>query len=331
MSGGKVAMQVSDNRLAAPQGFPAQPAGDRERTAPGASIPPTAGLVRRYLSCLRYREILILQGSPLLGAAFAIGAPSVGKLAALGVLLIASCLLVAYVFALNDWAGLEADLNDANRAASVFAAKGISSDAIRLTWIALAALSLTLFTALGARPLGIATAIAALGYIYSQPGSAGKGIPVLGSLLHLAGGTLHFLLGVALFRTCGAADLTLAAFFGLTFAAGHLNQEVRDFDGDAGNRIRTNAVTFGKTPTFLAGLAGFTLAYALLIALATRHVLPTWLAAVALPLYALHLYSSLAALRDNLTFASIRRLQSRYRVLYALLGLAILAAILLPR
>src|ERR1700722_15640201 len=101
MSGGKVAARISDNSLPARQGFPAQPSGDRARTAQGAANPPTAGLVRRYLSCLRYREILLLQGSPLLGAAFAIGVPSVGKLAALGVLMIASCLLVAYVFALN--------------------------------------------------------------------------------------------------------------------------------------------------------------------------------------------------------------------------------------
>src|SRR5258708_15039709 len=51
------------------------PAGAARRAAP-------AGRVRRYLACLRYREILMLQGSPLLGAAYAMGAASVGRLAA---------------------------------------------------------------------------------------------------------------------------------------------------------------------------------------------------------------------------------------------------------
>ena len=36
-----------------------------------------------YASCIRYREVLVLQGSPLLGAAFAMGELSTGKIARL--------------------------------------------------------------------------------------------------------------------------------------------------------------------------------------------------------------------------------------------------------
>ncbi len=328
MSGGKAAAHTRDSSLATHRGLTTLPTAGM----PGPTLPaaPTSGLMRRYLSCLRYREVLLLQGSPLLGAAHAIGPPGAGKLAALAVFLVASLMLVAYIFAFNDWSGIDTDLRDAHRAAAVFAAKGISRDAIRLTWISLAAISLTLFAVLGARPLAIAIAIAGLGYVYSQPGAAAKGMPILGSLLHLTGGTLHFLLGVAPFRALRASDLVLALFFGLTFAAGHLNQEVRDFDGDAANGIRTNAVVFGKTAAFAAGLAGFTLAYALLAALAVAGVLPAWLAAVALPLYTLHLYSSLRALAAGLTFDVICRLQARYRLLYAVIGLAMALALVAP-
>jgi 4-hydroxybenzoate polyprenyltransferase len=284
--------------------------------------------VRRYLSCLRYGEILVLQGSPLLGAAFAMGKVSPGRLGALLVFAVASVLLVAHIFALNDWAGVDADLNDANKVAGVFATKGISREAIRRLWLSLLALSLALFGLLGARPLAIALAIAALSLLYSRPASPAKCVPVLSSILHLGGGMLHFLLGYSLFSALDGRGLALALFFGLSFAAGHLHQEVRDFDSDARNGIKTNAVTFGKTPTFLAGLAVFTLAYAQLVVLAAGGILPGWLAGLAL-LYPLHLYWSLRVIAGGLSFEAIGRLQARYRALYAVIGAAMLAALLI--
>src|SRR5262249_48054408 len=103
-----------------------------------------------------------------------------------------------------------------------------------------------------------------------------------------------------------------------------------DRDGDLHNGIRTNAVAFGIAPTFLAGLALFTMAYALLVALAAYGFLPHTLILVA-TLYTLHLYWSLQAARAGLTFASIRRLQARYRALYAGIGLMIAATALFAR
>lgn len=286
--------------------------------------------VRRYLSCLRWGEVVVLQGPPLLGAVHALGEPSPRRLAALAVFAIADLLLVGHIFVLNDWAGVDADLNDANRLAGVFAARGIGRDAIRRLCIGLLAVSLALFATLGPRPVALAAAIAALGFLYSRPGWPAKGVPVLGSVLHLAGGLLHFSLGVSLFRAISLPDLVLGLFFGLSFAAGHLNQEVRDFDGDAGNGIRTNAVVFGRKPTFLAGLAAFTAAYVLLAALAATGAgaVPRWVGGLAMLLYMVHLVFSRRALAGGLTFAAMRRLQARYRVLYGVIGAAMLAAFL---
>lgn len=320
-------------------------AGQRSPSAPlaagaaaprsGAAAHPRAGsratpvaLVRRYLSCLRYREILVLQGSPLIGAVFSMGKLRADRLGALLVFAAASVMLVAHVFALNDWAGVDADLEDANKVAGVFATKGISRGAMRRLWIVLLVLSLALFGLLGARPLAIALAIAILGLLYSRPASPAKSLPVLGSLLHLGGGMLHFLLGCSLFRAIDAPAVTLSFFFGLAFAAGHLHQEVRDFDGDVRNAIKTNAVTFGKLPTFIAGLALFTLAYAQLVLVAAWGILPVWLAGLAL-LYPVHLYWSFQAAAAGLTFASIGQLQARYRALFAVIGAAMLALLLI--
>lgn len=287
---------------------------------------------RRYLSCLRWGEVVVLQGPPLLGAVHALGAPSPHRLAALAVFAIADLLLVAHIFVLNDWAGVDADLNDANRLAGVFAARGIGRNAVRRLCIGLLAVSLALFAALGPRTLALAAAIAVLGFLYSRPRWPAKGVPVLGSVLHLAGGLLHFALGVSLFRAISPTDLVLGLFFGLSFAAGHLNQEVRDVDGDAGNGIRTNAVVFGQKPAFLAGVAAFTAAYALLAALVAAGAggVPRWLGGLAMLLYVLHLVCSWRALAGGLTFAAMRRLQVRYRVLYGVIGAAMLAAFLAP-
>lgn len=287
----------------------------------------SATLILRYLSCIRFWEILMLQGSPLLGAAFATGRVSGAWFVKLLVFAVASVLLVSNVFVFNDWTGMDADLNDVNRAAAVFAAKGISREAICFLWIALLVLSLLLFSFLGMRPLAIALAIAVLSFLYSLPSLPAKGVPVLSTAIHLGGGILHFLLGYSLFGGIDRRGMALAMFFGLVFAAGHLNQEVRDFDSDGSNEIKTNAVAFGKKATFLAGLLVFTLAYAQLAVLAAVGFIPAWLGALVL-LYPLHVYWSLRAVASGLSFDSIHRLQKQYRALFAVIGLAILAALL---
>src|SRR5690242_3704217 len=96
--------------------------------APAAT--PTGGRpgerLRRYLSCLRPQEILVLQGPPLLGAAFAIRHPAMENIGPLAILTVANVCLMAHVFILNDWSGLTADLADPNKAAGVFTARGAS-------------------------------------------------------------------------------------------------------------------------------------------------------------------------------------------------------------
>jgi len=313
----------------------ARPRGAPHRVAAAAPAPAAAGrpaprarFARRYLSCLRWREILVLQGSPLLGAAFAMREATAGSIAALAVLAAANGCLVGHIFVLNDWAGMSTDLKDPHRQASVFAARGIGRREVGWLWLVLLVASLALFGWLGPRPLALALAIVGLSALYSAPAYHAKGIPLLNSSLHLAGGVLHFLLGYSLFSAIDGRGLEIAGFFALVFVAGHLTQEVRDHEGDRINGIKTNAVIFGKTSTFAAGLAVFTFAYAYLAVLAARAVVPRALLALAI-LYPLHLYWSLAALRSGLTFASIRRLQARYRALYTIIGIAMLAALLL--
>jgi 4-hydroxybenzoate polyprenyltransferase len=281
---------------------------------------------RRLCACVRLDEVLVLQGTPLLGALFAMGRPTLDKVSTLALFAVGSCCLVAHVFVLNDWAGMSADLRDPHRALRVFAAEGVPSRAMGQVSVALLLLAVLWLSPFGARTVAIALAIAGLSALYSLHRHPAKGVPVLGSFLHLTGGVLHFHLGYLLFGPLGETSMALSAFFALTFAAGHVTQEVRDHDADLSNGIRTNAVAFGPTATFVAGLVLFVLADVLLVTLALCGVTPRVLVLVA-PFFLWHLAWSLQTLRAGLTFENIRRLRRRYRELYVVVGLLMLAAL----
>jgi 4-hydroxybenzoate polyprenyltransferase len=249
--------------------------------APARELHPSPRSWLRPLASIRFDEVAVLQGPPLLGGLFAMSGFTAARLGSLAVLAIASCLLVAHVFVLNDWAGMTGDLQDPNRAPSVFVVRGVSRS--EAGWLAITLLvgSIIFFAFLGWKPLAIALGIASASGLYSTPVSHAKGVALFSSTLHLVGGTLHFLLGYSLFRPLDIRGLVIGSFFGLTFMAGHFTHEARDHEGDSVNGIRTNAVRFGARRSFVAGLIVFTAAYALLTMLALCGVVPRVLMAAA--------------------------------------------------
>jgi 4-hydroxybenzoate polyprenyltransferase len=189
--------------------------------------------------------------------------------------------------------------------------------------IALLLCAIIAFAVVGRLALLFGTAIAALGFLYSCSSNFGKSTPIMGSINHLLGGMLHFLLGYTAVHALDAHGLILSLFFGLVFAGGHLNQEVRDYEADLFNGIRTTAVVFGCRRTFLASLYAFTAAYAIVTGLAALDILPKLLRWSPILLF-LHIMWSLQAFQRGLGFETAIWMQRRYRVLFALLGLAML-------
>jgi 4-hydroxybenzoate polyprenyltransferase len=279
----------------------------------------------RLLSCIRLDEVLLLQGTPLFGALFSMDTIARAKGLALLVLVAASSCLVAHVFVLNDWTGTRADLCDPNRLTQVFTVRGITRKAAGVLCISLLAVSLLLLIPFGPIAVSLAFALAALSALYSAPWFAMKGVPLANSVLHLAGGLLHFLLGYSLFHPLDVRSLEIGSFFALTFAAGHLTHEARDCGSDLLNGIQTNAVKFGRAWSLTTGFLLFTAADILLFILAIRGVVPNVLVVIA-AVYPLHLWWTLRTLADGLTFENIRRLQVRYRVLYAIIGIIMVFA-----
>ncbi|MEO8216087.1 MAG: UbiA family prenyltransferase [Acidobacteriota bacterium] len=284
----------------------------------------------RYLSCLRLPDIVVLQGPPLLGAAFALRQFNAEVVPPLCILLVANVFLMAHVFTLNDWSGLSADLADRNKAAATFTARGVERRGIGRLTVVLLAVSLVLFSVLGAIASGLALAIAALSTLYSVRPFNWKGRPFLSSVAHLAGGILHFLLGYSLGNALDGRGLAIATFFALIFTAGHLTQEIRDYRGDAESGITTNAVMFGQRRTFLASLVLFGLAHLLLLLLAFRGIVARPMAALAI-LFPLQIHWSLKTMREGFSYGSLSGLRARYRALYAVVGLAMAAALLVAK
>lgn len=290
----------------------------------------TAGIVRHYARIARHfvsaraLEVLALQASPVLG--IFLGGYRIERdgVVAPGLLALGSCALTAHIFVFNDWANHDSDLRDPLRAPQVFSRHGIARREVARISVALLLVAMLAFAAVGAAALLIGSAIALLGFLYSASPVLGKNTPLASSLNHLIGGTLHFLLGYTLAHTLDANGAGIGLFFGLVFAAGHLNQEVRDYDGDRINGIRTNAVAFGRRRAFLASLLVFTAAYAMLTGLAALGVLPQLLLWSPLA-WLLHLVWSLHALRRGLDFDTAQWMQRRYRALFALIGLVMLA------
>jgi 4-hydroxybenzoate polyprenyltransferase len=277
----------------------------------------------QHFASTRSLEVVALQASPILGSflgGFSLERRSVIRL---GLLLLGSLALTAHVFVFNDWAGRNSDIRDLRRARLVFARQGISSRQVARVAVALLIFANVAFAAVGRPAILLCAAIAALSLLYSWSPSFGKSTPIIASINHLLGGALHFLLGYTLYRALDARGLMISLFFGLVFAGGHLNQEVRDYEGDHLNGIRTSAVAFGCRRTFLASLCTFTAAYALLAVLAALGIMPRLLLWSTL-VWPLHVAWSLRALQRGLGFETALWMQRRYRLLFAFIGLAML-------
>lgn len=279
--------------------------------------------IMRHFAATRGPEVLALQASPLLGIFIGGFGLERWSLLRLGLLLAGSLALTAHIFVFNDWAGYSSDLRDPQRTSRVFARQGISRRQVAHVAIALLVVAYGAFAALGGLAIALGSAIAALGFLYSCSPRFGKGAPIMGSINHLLGGALHFLLGASVAHPLDARALVSSLFFGLVFTGGHLNQEVRDYEGDLLNGICTNAVVFGRERTFLASLGMFTAAYALLAGLAALGILPGLLLWSPL-VWLVHAAWFVRALQRGLEFETALWMQRRYRLLFALIGLAML-------
>jgi 4-hydroxybenzoate polyprenyltransferase len=240
-----------------------------------------------------------------------------------GLLLLGSLALTSHVFLFNDWADYSRDSGDLRRSSLGVNGYGTNRKQIAYAAIVLLVLANVAFALVGTSAVVFGAGIAFLSLVYSFSPRLGKGTPIAASLNHLIGGSLHFLLGYAAVRSVDGRGVGISLFFGLVFAAGHLNQEVRDYESDRANGVGTVAVTIGRTGAFLASFCLFTIAYLLIGVLALVSVLPGILM-VSAGAWLFQARWTIQALGRGLDSATALWMQRRYRLLFALVGVVML-------
>ncbi len=278
--------------------------------------------VRLPATAIRLRDTLIFQAPSVVGVAFVFPGPTAEALVRTGWFLLGGFLLMAHIFAFNDWSDRASDAEGSRRELVKREARHDGRDGLLLA-VGLGVAALGILAWLSLALLWIGGAILLLGVAYSFPvlRFKGKGIPLLSSLLHISGTVLTFLMGTAVFSPIVGRSLLIGGYFALIITAGHLVQEIQDVAGDRSTAISTNAVRFGPRQVFWASSALFALSFVYLLGLALAQLIPTALAVlvVFLPIYA---YLAWRTLRGGLSPERVRRFRGQYRVLFGLLTAA---------
>ncbi|GAB5561693.1 MAG: hypothetical protein SynsKO_33400 [Synoicihabitans sp.] len=282
----------------------------------------------QFFRCIRYTEVIIFQVPPFLGIAFT-NTPLGDEWASVLLFVLGNCCLFALIFAFNDWGDIDIDSRDVNKRESTFTKKGVSSQQMLLASATLSGLVLMIFYGLGITTFLLALVMLGLGFLYSHPRFAQKRIPIVASLNHLAGGVTMFLLGYSLFREIDLRGVAISLYFTLVFVAGHLCQEVRDYDQDKLNGANTSAVRFGKRKIFSIAFALFIASFGYLWVLIESGIFPRewW---YGIPLMLVIAAGFIRAWNGSLNFQQVSRFQTQYRLVFAIITGFMLIRLLFP-
>jgi 4-hydroxybenzoate polyprenyltransferase len=282
-----------------------------------------------FFRCIRYAEVVIFQVPPLLGIAFT-NPFWWDELPSLFFFFLGNICLFVLIFAFNDWGDIDLDSKDVNKRESTFTQKGVSPRQILLVTVALTGLVLFVFYMLGVVTFLLALVMIGLGFLYSHPRFAQKRIPIVASMNHFMGGVTMFLLGYSLFSEIDPRGIAISLYFAVVFMAGHLCQEVRDYDQDKLNCANTSAVRFGKRQIFLIAFILFILSFGYFLWLVKLGFFPLdWIYAIALLLVIASGF--FYAWKTPLSFHDVCRFQAQYRLVFAIItGFMLLSLLFTP-
>jgi 4-hydroxybenzoate polyprenyltransferase len=286
--------------------------------------------LRALIATIRFRDALIFQSPVIVALAIYLPEFSAANLARAAILSLGGFLLMAFIFAFNDWADVKLDERHPQK--QIFPKDGITSNEMLALSGALALSGILLVAAVSLGHALIAAVGLMIGLAYSTPirGTKGKGIPVFSSALHFGGTLLAFMFGSTAFAPIDTRALLIGAYFGLIISAGHLIQEVQDYSGDRLSHLRTNAVQFGPKSVFLASFGLFNLSFLCLFGLARARLMPQEAAYSAL-LFPVYVFLAVRAYRAGLDRENMRRFRGQYRILFAVILVLILTSVIIHK
>jgi len=290
------------------------------------------GKLKSIFLSIRYLEALIFLTPTMMG--LVVFLPAISFRYAVEALLACagSFLIAAAILAINDWADINLDSQNSLKRRETFLERGITPNQMLALSISLAAVGMAFFAALSRLQAAIALVWFGLGLAYSVPIGAlrGKGIPLFSSFLHFSGTLVAFLLGALTFAPADWRMILVASYPAVLLTAGHLIQEVQDYEEDRLSGCQTNAVRFGRKAVFISGCLLFGLSFLLLYWLAAGGFFPGVFKYTSI-LYLLYGALAMQAYRAGLTRDSMRHLRKQYRILFAVVVLAMLVGNLLAK
>ena len=277
--------------------------------------------VSAFVKSARFAEISILLGFPMIGLFFAF--KSVGELVSPPVFLFAAAIfsLFTAIYAFNGFAGIETDFHN-SRLSDL---KGKKTSFI-LTLAVSLVVSLVLFFLIKPALALFAVVSFLLWCVYSFPKKGFKHRPVLGTLIHFVGQTIHFLMGYAVLAPIDGGSAAAAVYFALLFSAGHINHELIDHDADEKAGTRTGAVCFGVKTWEKVSFILFLIATIYISALSMLKkellliCLPFMIAGIA------HIIFKICTFKKPSEQAKFLAERSFYRILYFAAGILFIAA-----
>ena len=131
----------------------------------------TRFVMGRLLRCIRWTDVLILEGTPVLGVAFSIGLTTAPNLTRIILFLGAAFLLLVHIFTLNDWADFQHSKAEPSARTIEVPCEAISPQLLLVFSVLCLVIGLILLAFLGIGLFILGITVAALGILYSHPRS----------------------------------------------------------------------------------------------------------------------------------------------------------------
>lgn len=276
--------------------------------------------IEDYLECMRWKEVLLMSGIPLLGSLFAISTINPSTLLKILMLGFVSFFLGTHVYLVNDWFGFPVNMLSVKNLHRPLVRREISARKGLLLILILLFLSLLICVFLSLKTLLVGVLISINWFVYSRLRISLRAVHLSSFLGHLIGGILLFLLGYSAFHNIDLRSILISIYFSLVLIGGHLNHEVKDYDVDLKAKIITSAVKFGKRKVFFLSFIFFSLSSLYFYLLSLRHIVSPKLGIIALIIYPFYFYFFYSTLRKGISFENICRFRQNYRLLFGIMG-----------
>lgn len=277
--------------------------------------------IQIYSKSLRLKEIILIGGVTLIGLISNTHFLDLNIFILWITAMLCSYSLLGYAFLSNDWSGFEYDKSDPNKKNRPLIKGEISLSEVKFLCIALLTASLIFAAYLSFLTLIIAASIAMLNYLYSGNKVLLKSVPVASSLTHGLGATLGFLIGYTFQGNINLEGIMIGVYFGIIYAAGHLNHEISDLESDENSSITTNANKYGKRSAFITSFVLFSISFFYIFFLSLMNVLPSILIFGIVPAYLIYSYFFYDTLKTNLDHKSMMAFRKEYRIIFLLWGI----------